>query len=100
MQQLMITMMAVLGMIVPVMARKMERILATPRVMKLSTHLLVTLAQTVRVAPAAIAANPVQAMRPSLPLASAGNRHFPRALYWRDRDVDKPRRLSQRMPFS
>ena len=100
MQQLMITMMAILGMIVPVLARQLEGILAMPRVRKLTTHLLVTLAQTGRVAAQAIAANPAQAVRPLRPLAPAGGRHFPPALDWRERDVDKPRRLLQRMPFS
>ena len=100
MQQLIITMMAVLGMIVPVLARQLEGILAMPRVRKLSTHLLVTLAQTGRVAPQAISANPAQAVRPRRPLAPAVGRHVPPALYWRERDVEKPRRLLQRMPFS
>ena len=99
MQQLMITMMAVLGMIAPVMARTLERVLATPRVRKLSTHLLVTLAQTGRVAPQAVAANSAQAVRPLRPLTPAGACHVPPALYWRERDVDKPRRLLQRMPL-
>ena len=99
MQQLMITMMAVFGMIVPVMARKLEGILAMPRARKLSTHVLVTLAQTGRVAAQAVAANRAQAVRPLRPLAPAGGRHVPPALYWRERDVDKPRRLLQRMPL-
>jgi hypothetical protein len=76
MQQLIITLMAVLGMMVPVLQRNLKCLLAAPHARRQSAHLLVILAQS----------GPV-ALR-----GTGGRGHVPRALYWRERDVDKPRR--------
>jgi hypothetical protein len=74
MQQLIITLMAVLGMMVPVMRRRLVRLLVAPRAPRLSAHMLVILAQRERAAPR----------------GTGGSGHVPRALSWRERDVDKP----------
>lgn len=99
MQQLLIMMVAALGMIGPIVSLKLERILATPRVLKLSRHMLVTLAQADRVAPvgvesrARVGATRAPGNAPTR--ASARLPRFSRAAFWRDRDVDMPRRASR-----
>jgi hypothetical protein len=99
MQQLLIMMVAALGLIGPLVSRKLKRILATPRALKLSRHLLVTLAQADRVAPALVEASArVGATRAHLKSQTRGSARLPRfsrAAFWRDRDVDMPRRASR-----
>ena len=96
MQQLCITLMAVFGMIVPVMNRKLERILQTPRVLKVSQRLLLAISVVAR--PAALGAASTATERESHPdflptLSHAARRYYlnvATAASWRGADVDKP----------
>ena len=88
MQQLIITFMAVTGMIVPVAAGKLERfLLALVQADGVAPQAVTSLAADARGARVArITTPPVGALR---------SVHFPQAGFWRDRDVDIPRQLTR-----
>ncbi|MES2320371.1 MAG: hypothetical protein V4631_23075 [Pseudomonadota bacterium] len=97
MQQLCITLMAVLGMIVPVVNRKLESFLQMPRVRQASQRLLLAIAQCARpAAVASVASHAIElAAGPDIMTAmSAAARRFylnvATAAFWRGADVDKP----------
>lgn len=78
MQQLSITLLAVLGMIVPVLAARLEKI-------------LLAIANSRRLAPLPwTAARCRQRYAASIAAARPGHPNRPLAVFWRSNDVDKP----------
>ncbi len=86
MQQLMITFMAVTGMIAPVATRKLERLmLALYQADRLAAQAVTSVAAVQRGARVARTA----------PAAVIRSLHVAPAVFWRDRDVDIPRHLTR-----